>query len=131
MGGVSHVGKLNPECKPMAFTHHFLFLVNLGLILYVPSEYNVCATFNVTNLSLFYVGDDLRTNHFQGEENDGGMTREWSADPLEISLGPNFYFPCGQILFCSSYFLGLFIGLLSLNSLDYDLKLSVKFLFGS
>ena len=49
--------------------------------------YNVSATFNVTKLSLFYVGDDLRTNHFQGERNDGGMAKEWSADPLEFSLG--------------------------------------------
>ena len=32
MGGVSHVGKLNLECNPMAFTRHFLFLVNPGLI---------------------------------------------------------------------------------------------------
>ena len=31
-GGVSHVGKLNPECNPITFTHHFLFLVNFGLI---------------------------------------------------------------------------------------------------
>ena len=32
VGGVSHVGKLNLECDPIGFTHHFLFLVNLGLI---------------------------------------------------------------------------------------------------
>ena len=50
-------------------------------------EYNVSATFNVTNLSLFDVGDDLRKNRFQ-EGNDGGMTREWSTKPPEIPLGP-------------------------------------------
>ena len=50
-------------------------------------EYNVSATFNVTNLSPFDVSDDLRTNHFQDEGNDGGMAREWSAKPLEIPLG--------------------------------------------
>ena len=54
----------------------------------LPNEYNVSATFNVTNLSHFDVGDDLRTNHFQEEGNDGGMAREWSEDPLEILLGP-------------------------------------------
>ena len=32
VGGVSHVGKLNLECNPIACTHHFLFPVNLGLI---------------------------------------------------------------------------------------------------
>ena len=52
-----------------------------------PGEYNVSATFNVTDLSLFYVGDDLMTNPFQEEGNDGGMAKEWSANPLEIPLG--------------------------------------------
>ena len=54
----------------------------------LPGEYNVSATFNVTDLSPFDVGDDLRTNPFQEEGNDGGMAKEWSADPLEIPLGP-------------------------------------------
>jgi hypothetical protein len=31
----------------------------------LPGEYNVSATFNVTDLSPFDVGDDLRANHFQ------------------------------------------------------------------
>ena len=35
------------------------------------NEYNVSATFNVTNLSLFNVGDDLRANLFREEGNDG------------------------------------------------------------
>ena len=55
--------------------------------LYLPDEYNVSDTFNVTGLSPFDVGDDLRTNPFQDEGNDGGMTKKWSADPLEIPLG--------------------------------------------
>ena len=54
----------------------------------LPGEYNVSVTFNVTNLSIFYVSDDLRTNPFQEEGNDGGIAKEWSADPLEIPLGP-------------------------------------------
>ena len=53
----------------------------------LPGEYNVSATFNVTDLSPFDVGDDLRTNNFQEEGNDGGMTKEWSVNPLEIPLG--------------------------------------------
>ena len=35
------------------------------------SEYNVSASFNVSDLSPFDVGDDLRTNPFQ----EGGMMR--------------------------------------------------------
>ena len=54
----------------------------------LPDEYNVSATFNVIDLSLFDVGDDLRTNPFQEEGNDAGMAKEWSANPLEILLGP-------------------------------------------
>ena len=54
----------------------------------LPSEYNVSATFNVIDFSHFDVGDDLRTNPFQEKVNDGGMTREWNVDPLEIPLGP-------------------------------------------
>ena len=39
--------------------------------LYLLGEYNVSATFNVTDLSPFDVGDDLRTNPFQ----EGGMMK--------------------------------------------------------
>ena len=35
-----------------------------------PSEYNVSATFNVSNLSPFDANDNLRTNPFQEEGND-------------------------------------------------------------
>ena len=52
-----------------------------------PGEYNVSVTFNVTDLSLFDVDDDLRKNYFQEEGNDGGMANEWSMGPLEIPLG--------------------------------------------
>ena len=51
-----------------------------------PSEYNVSATFNISNLSPFDVGDDLRINHFQDEGNDACMARKWSANSLEIPL---------------------------------------------
>ncbi|GKV11025.1 hypothetical protein SLEP1_g22314 [Rubroshorea leprosula] len=36
----------------------------------LPGEYNVSATFNVSNLSPFDVGDDLRTNPFEERGND-------------------------------------------------------------
>ena len=41
----------------------------------LPSEYNVSSTFNVSDLSLFYVDGefDLRTNPSQEGENDGGV----------------------------------------------------------
>ena len=54
----------------------------------LPGEYNVSATFNVTDLSPFDVGDDLSTNLFQEKGNDGGITKEWSVNPLEIPLSP-------------------------------------------
>ena len=56
----------------------------LGLL----GEYQVSATFNVTDLSLFEAGHDLRTNPSQEEGNDGVQARRWSADPLEVPLGP-------------------------------------------
>ena len=36
----------------------------------LPGEYNVSATSNVSDLSPFDIGDDLRTNPFQEEGND-------------------------------------------------------------
>ena len=48
----------------------------------LPSKYHVSATFRVTDLSLFDVGNDLRTNPFQGEGNDDGMTKKWNVDPI-------------------------------------------------
>ncbi|XP_057469634.1 uncharacterized protein LOC130758701 [Actinidia eriantha] len=58
----------------------------------LPGEYNVSATFNVSDLSPFAVGDelDLRTNPFQEEENDEDMTntRSRNADPIQVPIGP-------------------------------------------
>jgi len=58
----------------------------------LPGEYNVSATFNVSDLSPFGVGDevDLRTNPFQEEGNDEDMasTRSWNADPIQVPIGP-------------------------------------------
>ena len=52
-----------------------------------PNEYNVSATFNVTDLSPFGVGDDLRTNPFQDEGNDEDTTNKWNANPIQVPVG--------------------------------------------
>ena len=54
----------------------------------LPGEYTVSYTLNVTDLSPFDVGDDLRTNPFQDEGNDGSRAKEGSVDPLEVPLDP-------------------------------------------
>ncbi|KAL5837241.1 hypothetical protein ACOSQ3_014410 [Xanthoceras sorbifolium] len=58
----------------------------------LPGEYNVSATFNVSDLSPFDAGDDLdlRTNPFQEEGNDEDLssTRAWNADPIQVPVGP-------------------------------------------
>ena len=48
MRGVSHVGKINPEYNPMAFTYHFLFLVNLMLIF----QWTVCLGLDVVGIKV-------------------------------------------------------------------------------
>jgi hypothetical protein len=52
----------------------------------LPGEYNVSATFNVTDLSPFDVGDDLRANPFQEEGNDGDQGTT-SKDLVKYQLG--------------------------------------------
>jgi hypothetical protein len=57
----------------------------------LPGEYNVSATFNVTDLSPFDVGDDLRTNPFQEGGNDVDIkatTSNPTNDPMHIPIGP-------------------------------------------
>ena len=54
----------------------------------LPGEYNVSATFNVSDLSPF---DFLRTNPFQEEGNDGDVesSNAWKvADPIQVPVGP-------------------------------------------
>ncbi|GKV00637.1 hypothetical protein SLEP1_g13301 [Rubroshorea leprosula] len=56
----------------------------------LPCEYNVSATFNVSNLSPFDVGDDLRTNPFEERGNDGNQDDSisiTSCDPLHTQGG--------------------------------------------
>ncbi|GKV43145.1 hypothetical protein SLEP1_g50478 [Rubroshorea leprosula] len=57
----------------------------------LPGEYNVSATFNVSDLSPFDVSDDLRTNPFEERGNDGNQDDSistTSCDPLHTQGGP-------------------------------------------
>ncbi|KAH9649250.1 hypothetical protein KPL70_025911 [Citrus sinensis] len=57
----------------------------------LPGEYNVSATFNVSDLSPFDVGEDSRTNPFEergSDENHQGNAIKASSDPLHIHEGP-------------------------------------------
>ena len=52
----------------------------------LPGEYNISATFNVSDLSLFDVGDDSRTNPFEERGND--ENQQAFKDPLHVPVGP-------------------------------------------
>ena len=52
----------------------------------LPSEYNISATFNVSDLSPFDVGDDSRMNPFEEMKND--ENQQAFKDPLHVSVGP-------------------------------------------
>ena len=52
----------------------------------LPGEYNISATFNVSDLSPFDVSDDLRTNHFEERGND--ENHQELNDPLHVLVGP-------------------------------------------
>ena len=52
----------------------------------LPGEFNVSATFNVTDLSPFDAGSDLRTNPSQEEGND--VNTRMPIDPIQRPHGP-------------------------------------------
>ena len=52
----------------------------------LPGEYNISATYNVSDLSPFDVGDDSRTNPFEERGND--ENQQAFKDPLHVPLGP-------------------------------------------
>ncbi|XP_042992210.1 uncharacterized protein LOC122318677, partial [Carya illinoinensis] len=54
----------------------------------LPGEYNVSATFNVSDLSPFDVGEDSRSNPFEERGNDGNQGRPTLKDPLQVPDGP-------------------------------------------
>jgi hypothetical protein len=51
----------------------------------LPSEYDISATFNVFDLSLFDVDDDSRANPF--ERRNDVILNSTPRDPLDVSLG--------------------------------------------
>jgi hypothetical protein len=53
----------------------------------LPGEYNISATFNVSDFSLFDVGDDSRSNPFKERGNDENQQVPLK-DPLHVSVGP-------------------------------------------
>uniref|UniRef100_A0A7N2MS55 Reverse transcriptase n=1 Tax=Quercus lobata TaxID=97700 RepID=A0A7N2MS55_QUELO len=52
----------------------------------LPGEYNISATFNVSDLSPFDVGDNSRTNPFEARGND--ENQQAFKDPLHVPVGP-------------------------------------------
>jgi hypothetical protein len=54
----------------------------------LPGEYKVFATFNVSDLSPFDVGDDSWSNPFEERENDGNQGGPSHKDPLQVPDGP-------------------------------------------
>ena len=52
----------------------------------LPDEYNISATFNVSDLSPFDVGDHSRMNPFEERGND--ENQQVLKDPLHIPVGP-------------------------------------------
>ena len=48
----------------------------------LPGEYNISATFNVSDLSSFDVGDDSRTNPFKEKGNDENLIRSQLVSQL-------------------------------------------------
>jgi hypothetical protein len=54
----------------------------------LPGEYNISATFNVSDLSLFDVGDDSRLNPFKERGNDENHQQALLKDLLHVPVGP-------------------------------------------
>jgi hypothetical protein len=54
----------------------------------LPGEYNVSATFNVSDISPFDVGEDSRSNPFEERANDGNQGGPSLKDPLQVLDGP-------------------------------------------
>uniref|UniRef100_A0A2N9FTV9 CCHC-type domain-containing protein n=1 Tax=Fagus sylvatica TaxID=28930 RepID=A0A2N9FTV9_FAGSY len=54
----------------------------------LPREYKVSATFTVSDLSPFDVGEDSRSNPFEERGNDGNQSGPSLKDPLQVPDGP-------------------------------------------
>ena len=66
--------------------YHIIEMINDNVYkVDLPGEYGESATFNVSDLSSFDVGDDSRSNPFE-ERGDNAI--QPSKDPLEVPVGP-------------------------------------------
>jgi hypothetical protein len=57
----------------------------------LPGEHGVSAPFNISDLTLFDVGDDSGSNTFEERGNDEDQPntkRNHANDPLEVPIGP-------------------------------------------
>ncbi|KAL4284259.1 hypothetical protein GQ457_16G015650 [Hibiscus cannabinus] len=54
----------------------------------LPGEYNISASFNVSDLSPFDVGDDLGTNRIKEGRDDADFNTTPQSDPIEVPQGP-------------------------------------------
>jgi hypothetical protein len=54
----------------------------------LPGKYKVSATFTVSDLSPFDVGEDSRLNPFEERGNDGNQSGPSLKDPLQVPDGP-------------------------------------------
>ena len=55
----------------------------------LPGEYSISASFNVSDLSPFDAGDDLRANPSQEEGNDGIVSKDArEEDGFQVPVGP-------------------------------------------
>ena len=54
----------------------------------LPGEYNISASFNVSDLSPFDGGADSWSNPFEERENDGIQSGPTLKDPLQVPDGP-------------------------------------------
>jgi len=57
----------------------------------LPGEYGVSVTFNISDLTLFDVGDDSRSNPFEERKDDADQPntkRNHANDPLEVPIRP-------------------------------------------
>ena len=67
----------------LVYSHHNDNAYKLDLL----GEYNISATFNVFDLSLFDVGDDSKLNPFEERGNDENQQAPLK-DPLHVPVGP-------------------------------------------
>jgi hypothetical protein len=82
-----HIEKRNEHYATKANRSHKQVLTRINNHLDLPSEYNISATFNVSDLFHFDVGDDSRMNPFEERGNDENQQASLK-DPLNVPVRP-------------------------------------------